>query len=1144
MLKKNQFACLLIVFSFLTMTSCHNQRSAKPRILFFSKTAGYHHSSIDAGLKAIATLGATNSFDVDTTTDAAMFEEDTLKRYAALVFLNSTGDLLSGNQEIALERYIQAGGGFVGIHAAADAEYDWGWYGRMIGAYFLSHPHIQQAKLMVTDKSHPSTQGLPDSWTRTDEWYNFKKISKDIHVLMTIDEKSYQGGVNGESHPMAWYHDFDGGRVFYTELGHTEESYTDSLYLKHILGGIQYAIGTNAKPDYARAHSEFAPSEDRFVKNQLVEGTFFEPTELTILPNLDILISQRRGEIMLYKSSTGQVKQVGFLNVFFKSDKPGVNPEEGLLGIKADPDFDKNHWVYVFYSPYDTSVNRLSRFTFEKDTLDPKSEKVVLQFYSQRNICCHTGGSIAFGPDKSLFVSTGDNTNPFNEPKQPFQTNSYAPLDDRPGHEQYDDRRGAGNSNDLRGKILRIRMKEDGSYDIPQGNLFPKGMEKTRPEIYVMGDRNPYRISVDQKNGFLYWGEVGPDANEDSLDTRGPRGYDEINQARKAGFFGWPFFVGNNYPYRSFNYETGQHGDAFDPAKPINDSRNNTGLRELPPAQPAFIWYPYAKSPDFPSVGTGGRAAMAGPVYYSDLFPKETRYPSYYDGKFFFYEWIRGFIKPVTMLPNGDYDRMEPFMEHTKFNSPIDMELGPDGRIYILEYGNGWFMKNPDAGLVRIDYIAGNRPPKILKAEIDRETGGLPMVVHAKVQAKDPENETLHYTWNFGNGVTLESADPEASYTYQKPGDYMITVDVRDPEGATSKSEALHVYAGNEMPSVSINIMGNKSFYFPDQDVKYAVSVTDKDDTAAARKMAGLYVSSEYVEGLDKAGTTLGHQQATAVISGKNLMMTYDCKSCHKVDEPSIGPSFTSVASKYAKTPDITQTLVSKIRKGGGGVWGETVMAAHPGIPTADLNTIVRWVLSLGQKTVLKPSLPAAGSIRAAAGVTNKNKSVLVISASYTDKGGEGIKPLTASATASLRSSLLPFSDLSNTQGYESADYNDASCMVTPKGFGWFSLDHIDLTGLKAADLMIYAPKGTDFGYAFELRLDDPGGKILAKGTWKAPAVKASGGKSVLPPAVLSFGKLEPVNDGRLHNLYLVTTPLDDKESKQLFLAGLKVKNK
>ena len=701
------FLKALAIFCFLglMLSACSNKRSSTPKVLVFSKTGGYHHESIPKGIKAIQDLGAKNGFEVDTTTDETKFNEDNLKKYASLIFLSSTGELLSGSQEIALERYMQAGGGFVGIHAAADAEYDWNWYTQMVGASFLSHPDQQVATLVINDKTHPSTDSLPATWSRKDEWYNFRNINKDIKVLISIDEKSYEGGKNGDNHPMAWYHAFDGGRVFYTELGHTDESYSDPLYLKHILGGIQYAIGEN-KADYSKAHSVYAPDESHFSKTQLVKGTFFEPTELTVLPNLDVIVVQRRGEIYLYNNETKKIKQAGFLNVYWKTEKtPGVNAEEGLLGVKADPDFAKNHFVYMFYSPADTSVNRLSRFTLENDTIKNSSEKIILQFYEQREICCHTGGSIAFGPNNNLFVSTGDNTTPFDEPKQKFVSHGYAPLDDRPGHQQYDERRSSGNTNDLRGKILRIKVKEDGSYEIPEGNLFPKGTDKTRPEIYVMGDRNPYRISVDPKNGNLYWGEVGPDANDDSLDTRGPRGYDEVNQARKAGFFGWPFFIGNNYPYHLYDYATGKSGPTTDPAKPINNSRNNTGLTELPPAQPAFIWYPYAVSMfDFPSLGAGGRTAMAGPVYYSDLYPEETRYPSYYDGKFFFYEWMRGFIKAVSMKANGDYDRMEPFMGHTKFNSAIDIEVGPDGRFYALEYGTGWFTKNPDAGLVRIDY--------------------------------------------------------------------------------------------------------------------------------------------------------------------------------------------------------------------------------------------------------------------------------------------------------------------------------------------------------------------------------------------------------------------------------------------------------
>ncbi|HVF80486.1 MAG TPA: ThuA domain-containing protein [Flavisolibacter sp.] len=229
---------LFIAAAFLSFS-----KQAKTKVLVFSKTAGYHHSAIPNGIEAILKIGLKEGFAVDTTTDSTLFTDKNLKQYAAVIFLNTTGNLFDTLQEAALVRYIHSGGGFVGVHAATDAEYNWPWYGKMVGGYFESHPKQQQAKLTVVDNTHLSTKGLPKEWIRFDEWYNFKNLNKDVHVLVTIDESSYTGGKNGAFHPMAWWHDFEGGRVFYTELGHTEVSYTDPLYLQHLTGGILYAIG-------------------------------------------------------------------------------------------------------------------------------------------------------------------------------------------------------------------------------------------------------------------------------------------------------------------------------------------------------------------------------------------------------------------------------------------------------------------------------------------------------------------------------------------------------------------------------------------------------------------------------------------------------------------------------------------------------------------------------------------------------------------------------------------------------------------------------------------------------------------------------------------------------------------------------------
>ncbi len=238
-----QILLIVCVFSCVAFFLGFNIPADQPRILVFSKTAKFRHTSIPKGKAAIQKLGAENGFIIDTTEDAAFFTEQRLKNYAEIIFLNTTGDVLDSTQQLAFERFIRNGGGYVGIHAAADTEYDWPWYGKLAGAYFESHPKIQQATLHVKDRQHISTKHLPDQWVRSDEWYNYKNFNQNTHVLITIDETSYNGGKMGAFHPMAWYHEYDGGRAFYTAFGHTDESYLDPNYLKHLLGGMQYALG-------------------------------------------------------------------------------------------------------------------------------------------------------------------------------------------------------------------------------------------------------------------------------------------------------------------------------------------------------------------------------------------------------------------------------------------------------------------------------------------------------------------------------------------------------------------------------------------------------------------------------------------------------------------------------------------------------------------------------------------------------------------------------------------------------------------------------------------------------------------------------------------------------------------------------------
>jgi glucose/arabinose dehydrogenase/type 1 glutamine amidotransferase/cytochrome c551/c552 len=1121
---KNYIALILGVFVVFFNSCTSNKREGEPRILVFSKTMGFKHGSIPKGLEAIQKLGEENKFLVDTTKNAEVFNDEDLKKYSAIVFLSTTGNILDAKQEAAFERYIQAGGGFVGVHAATDTEYDWGWYGKLVGAYFESHPAgTPEADFIIKDHTFGATNMFTDSvWHRTDELYNFKKLNPEVNVLMTVDETTYEGGKNGAHHPMSWYHEYDGGRAFYTALGHTDESFSEALYLKHLLGGIQYAISKNNILDYTKATTQIPPDSDRFTKVPLVGGEFFEPTEMAILPNNDILISQRRGEVMLYKAATQELSQVGFLDVYSKTLGANANAEEGLMGLQKDPNFESNHWIYLFYSPTgDKWVNRLSRFKFENDKLDNSTEQIILEVDSQREICCHTGGSIAFGPDNMLYLSTGDNSTPFSEKGVKYVNSGYAPLNDLPGKEQYDARRSSGNTNDLRGKILRIKVNEDGSYSIPEGNLFPEGTPKTRPEIFTMGHRNPYRISVDPKRGYVYWGDVGPDARVDSVETRGPRGYDEMNQAREAGNFGWPLFVADNKPYRSYDYGTGESGNLFDPEKPINDSRNNTGLRELPKAMPAYGFYPYVESQEFPQTGTGGRNAMAGPVYYSDLYNGPNALPEYYDGKVLVYDWIRGWMMAVTLFPNGEFNKMEPFADQIKVNNLIDMEVGPDGRVYLLEYGSGWFSKNDDSGLGYIEYNGGNRPPLIENISVDKTSGTLPMTITAKADARDREGDAMTFVWDLGNGETKETAVPEISYTYDKAGDYYVSVTAIDDKEAMAKSESLSVVAGNERPEVSIGISGgNSSFFINGLPIDYKVTVTDPDGSEVDEN--NIFVSVDYLEGMDEVSLSLGHQEVSAAVTGKALTLALDCKTCHKEKEKSVGPMYSDIAEKYKNDKNALSYLQGKMISGGSGVWGEVTMPAHPNLSQDDSRQIGMYIQSLANTHVKKKSLPAVGTIKPN---PSKSATVMVITASYTDNGGDNVKPLTGSASVIIKSNVVPFGATTKTDGFQVVNYSGMDLLIVPKQEGWFELENIDFKGVKSATITVMWETAPDFGLDFEVRLGTPDGEKIGEGSMPVPVIGQEAGTINI--------KFNSIVKERAEKIYFVYKPSPTaKESK------------
>jgi cytochrome c len=826
------------------------------------------------------------------------------------------------------------------------------------------------------------------------------------------------------------------------------------------------------------------PDPNRFTKVVLTEaGKLDEPMEMTFLPDGRVLIVERKGGLKSVDSKTGVVKLLATIpvNTKYKNKKGQVREaEEGLMGIIAHPKFAQNNFIYMYYADPSDTKHVLARWELKGDELVAASKKVMLEVQTQREECCHTGGGMVFDPQGNLLITIGNNTvNP---------STGTSNLDDRPGFENNDDQRAPGNTNDLRGKILRIHPEDDGSYTIPEGNLFPKGTPKTRPEIYTMGHRNPWRPTIDTKTGFLYWGEVGPDASNDT--KRGPRGYDEFNQAKKAGNFGWPYFIGDNKPYVEFHHEDSSYGAPFDAKKPLNKSRNNTGLTELPPAEPAMIWYPYALSDEFPLMGSSGRSATGGPVFRKVDFPNAKRpFPDYYEGKWLIVEFMRGWIMSITMDEKGDYKSMEKFLPNMNFGSAIDMDFGPDGDLYVLEYGSAWFKGNENAHLVRVEYNAGNRKPLVV-VNASKISGALPFKTQLlSAGTKDYDGDTLKYEWKVvGGGVTKIYKQKEPVITLVKAGNYKATLTVTDHNGAKN-SDHVELKAGNEPPAVSVDMANaNKTFYFPGTPIKYAVKVSDKEDGSLSNgkiQPTQIAVSLDYMplgyDQIDVAATQRDADMAAFASTGQLLMNKSDCKSCHMTDKRSVGPSYLDIAKRYKGKPGAVESLAQKVIKGGVGVWGEHAMSAHPQLSVADSRAIVEYILTTGEKKSAVKSAPVKGTWEIKQASEQKEKGTYVMRAAYRDKGTASMKPLVGEEIVMLRYPNLNPELADMTKGFIKYITPAKSLNMSENG-SYLGYKDIDLTGLAGFEVKVMGnPRNASAGATVEIRLDSPTGSLVGK---------------------------------------------------------------
>ncbi|WP_127500482.1 PQQ-dependent sugar dehydrogenase [Actinoplanes solisilvae] len=588
-----------------------------------------------------------------------------------------------------------------------------------------------------------------------------------------------------------------------------------------------------AVPAYPAAAAP--PPTSAFEKVRLDGGlSMGEPIELAVLPDAKVLYINRGtsaagGQVRLYNPATRTTTVALTLPL-------DARFEDGLIGITLHPQFAANRWLYLFYSPASTPlVNRISRFTFNPatGTIAASTEDLLIEWPTERRLCCHSAGSMTWDAAGNLYFAVGDNTNSGGD------SAGMAPIDERTSRDaQYDAQRTSGNTNDLRGKINRIKPDGSGGYTIPSGNLFAVGTANTRPEVYVMGVRNPYRIWADKRTNTLYWGEVGPDAGA-TIANRGPAAYDEFNRTTTAGNFGWPYCGGPNVAYNDWDFAANAPRGWFPcggTTGPVNNSPRNTGLQQLPPTKPATVWEQHGGSREWPQLdqpGGCGSPAHTEVYHYDPNLVSDVKWPQYYDNKWIISEYCRNWIKEVQFDASGAPTAIEPVLNGMSFRHPIDFEFGPDGSMYLLEYGDGYFSGHETAGLYKINYVAGGRSP-VAVAAASPDNGLAPLTVRfSSAGSTDADGDPLTYAWDFDDNGSTDSTVANPTYTYATAGEKRARLTVSDGTGRTGTA-VVAVVVGNNRPVVQVNGIPEGGLYSWTDNLTVTGAATDAQDGTIA----------------------------------------------------------------------------------------------------------------------------------------------------------------------------------------------------------------------------------------------------------------------------------------------------------------------
>jgi type 1 glutamine amidotransferase len=1025
MLARGRATTVAVLLAGLVLAALPAAAAARPsyRVLVFT---GGDDPVSKAGVNAIRDLGKDRDFTVVAGSDPERFTADSLARFRAVVFLNTRGDALTAAHQDAFERYFFAGGGFLGIGSAIETEPDWTFLTDVIGTRAEGATEATQATIKVADRVHEASKSLPEYWQRTDRWYNFTGNVRGVsHVLATVDETTYAGGTDGFDHPIAWCKDYKGGRSFYTAGGNTAASYGEKDFREHLAGAIEWTAGV-ADPVYSDCGATvLANYQMDFVA---APPNLSEPIGFDVLPDGTgrVIQTDRRGGVRLHDPETNSTTLLAEIPVYTAN-------EDGLYGPEVDPDFNSNHWVYLFYAPptvedvklsdgsvvtqttppgaapnagaspsaWDPFVGyfQLSRFKFveasagEPAHLDLSSEQQIMRVPNNRGACCHVAGDMDFDSHGNLFLVTGDDTpagggnsggfGPFNDQitnesqtiaisgatggtfTLTFDGETTAPiafpmvnadieaalealdgLDDvavtgtgtrtvnfRGSRTErdvpqmtgdasgltgsapaiaiatttqggllnaphVDARRTSHNTNDLRGKLLRIDVKRGdiapseknrrgGAYAIPAGNLFPLGSDgaprpRTAPEVYAMGFRNPFRVTLD-KDDVAYVTDYSPDS-QTPQQFRGPAGTGRVEIVRRPANYGWPLCYAPDLPYYKWNFNTSTplpSADAPEPHEcdnptrgPRNASRWVTdggpsvepGLEFGPPISRPDIWYSYQDNnpanplgtpcfayygPDaqsnprcpqlFPELGTGGVGPHgAAPYNHDPGNPSTTKFPPYWDGAFILGEFTRDWLREVRLDSQRNVFKINnaldcgaaPITPVRPFlcDNPMDMEFGPDGTFYLLTYGDGFFNINPDAAMERFSYVKGLRAP-IAVLDATPTSGQAPLTVNFSSEgSRDPDpGDSIRFEWDFDGDGTVDSIEPNPTHTYTANGVYTARLTVTDSSGRIGYANT-RITVGNTAPTVRVDVPGEGTLFTFGDDVPFEVTVSDPED--------------------------------------------------------------------------------------------------------------------------------------------------------------------------------------------------------------------------------------------------------------------------------------------------------------------------